>query len=70
MHLVYPLIRIAKVEEEMANYAELKNKLSDIMVREEEGPLEMLTDLGADCFVKVKVRPRYARRGYWVIDTS
>ena len=50
------LIRIAKVEEEMAHYAELKKKLSDIMVREDEGPLEMLTDVGADCFVKVKVR--------------
>lgn len=40
----------------MGQYAELKDKLSSIMVREEEGPLEMLTDLGADCFAKVKVR--------------
>lgn len=48
--------RIAKVEHEMGQYAELKDKLSSIMVREEEGPLEMLTDLGADCFAKVKVR--------------
>lgn len=48
-------IRIAKVEHEMSQYAELKDKLSSIMVREEEGPLEMLTDLGADCFAKVKV---------------
>ncbi|CAN0119048.1 unnamed protein product [Hapterophycus canaliculatus] len=39
----------------MSQYAELKDKLSSIMVREEEGPLEMLTDLGADCFAKVKV---------------
>lgn len=39
----------------MAHYADLKTKLSGIMVREEEGPLEMLTDVGADCFVKVKV---------------
>lgn len=39
----------------MGQYAELKGKLSSIMVREEEGPLEMLTDLGADCFAKVKV---------------
>eukprot|EP00752_Nemacystus_decipiens_P012790 g11326.t1 len=39
----------------MGQYAELKDKLSSIMVREEEGPLEMLTDLGADCFAKVKV---------------
>lgn len=62
LHLVYLLIRISKVEEEMANYAELKKKVSGIMVREEEGPLEMLTDLGADCFVKVKVRPHYAHR--------
>lgn len=50
------LTRIAKVEHEMGQYAELKTKLSSIMVREEEGPLEMLTDLGADCFAKVKVR--------------
>lgn len=48
--------RIAKVEHEMGQYAELKGKLSSIMVREEDGPLEMLTDLGADCFAKVKVR--------------
>lgn len=48
--------RIAKVEHEMGQYAELKTKLSGIMVREEDGPLEMLTDLGADCFVKVKVK--------------
>eukprot|EP00903_Cladosiphon_okamuranus_P005696 g5657.t1 len=47
--------RIAKIEHEMGQYAELKGKLSSIMVREEEGPLEMLTDLGADCFAKVKV---------------
>lgn len=39
----------------MNQYTELKEKLSNIMVREEEGPLEMLTDLGADCFAKVKV---------------
>lgn len=48
--------RIAKIEHEMGQYAELKEKLSSIMVREEEGPLEMLADLGADCFAKVKVR--------------
>lgn len=48
--------RIAKVEHEKGQYTELKDKLSSIMVREEEGPLEMLTDLGADCFAKVKVR--------------
>lgn len=48
--------RIAKIEHEMGQYAELKGKLSSIMVREEEGPLEMLSDLGADCFAKVKVR--------------
>lgn len=39
----------------MGHYAELTNKLSGIMVREDEGPLEMLTDLGADCFAKAKV---------------
>lgn len=47
--------RIAKIETEMGHYAELTNKLSSIMVREDEGPLEMLTDLGADCFAKAKV---------------
>lgn len=47
--------RIAKSEEEMGHYAELKNKLLGIMVREEEGPLEILTDLGADCLAKVEV---------------
>lgn len=50
-----------KVEEEMGHYAELKTKLSSIMVREEEGPLEMLTELGADCFAKAKVRQATTR---------
>lgn len=54
--------RVAKVEHEMGQYAELKEKLSSIMVREEDGPLEMLTDLGADCFAKVKVGCREASR--------
>ncbi|CAN0505260.1 unnamed protein product [Ectocarpus sp. 12 AP-2014] len=48
--------RAVKVEHEMGQYADLKEKLSGIMVREEDGPLEMLTDLGADCFAKVKVQ--------------
>lgn len=54
--------RVAKVEHEMGQYAKLKEKLSGIMVREEDGPLEMLTDLGADCFAKVKVGCREASR--------
>lgn len=47
--------RKAKLEEEAGQYAELKQKLSGIMVREDDGPLEMLSDLGADCFTKVQV---------------
>lgn len=39
----------------MDQYAELKKKLAGIMVREEEGPLKMLTELGADCFARVEV---------------
>lgn len=53
--------RIAKVEEELGHYADLTSKLEGIMVREEEGPLEMLADLGADCHAKVEVRQQ--RRG-------
>lgn len=46
-----------KVEEEIGHYAQLKDKVADIMSREQPGPLEMMTDLGADCYTRVKVRP-------------
>lgn len=39
----------------MGQYAELKEKLSSIMAREEQGPFEMLAELGADCHTRVKV---------------
>lgn len=40
----------------MDQYAELKEKLSSIMAREDQGPLEMLAELGADCYTRVRVR--------------
>lgn len=40
----------------MGQYAELKEKLSSIMAREDQGPLEMLAELGGDCYTRVKVR--------------
>lgn len=48
--------RIETVEEELGHYVELIGKLRGIISRQEQGPMEMVTDLGADCYTRVKVR--------------
>ncbi|CAM9678573.1 unnamed protein product [Ascophyllum nodosum] len=53
--LEYHRERIAKIEEEIDQYTKLKEKLSGILVREDQGPLEMLVELGADCHTRAKV---------------
>lgn len=56
------VFRIAKIEEEVGHYDDLTSKVKNIMVREDEGPLEMLADLGADCHAKVEVMDPHGQK--------